>query len=143
MFFSSFLFLIVSIVAYYINDQKYSMLFLILFITSLIVHTKNTILTNLIDKIAIGSIVIYGGKLFFEKLYSLLYSNYYTEDYIFISKIYLSSFVVTTFLFTIYIYVYGYCINDFCFYHDRIIANKYHLLLHMIGCLGHIGIMVL
>ena len=142
-FTSSFLFSINSIVAYSINEEVYCILFFALFITSLIVHTKNTIFTNLIDKISILGVVLYGGYLFFNKLNYLLYSKTVYETPIFIFKIFLSSFIITTFISTIYLYCYGYYCKDYCFYHDKVIADIYHSLLHLISFLGHLGIMIL
>jgi hypothetical protein len=60
---------VTNIITAYINEQYvYSFLFCILTITSLIVHYKNNYYTNIIDKIAILSIVLYGGYMLCNKI---------------------------------------------------------------------------
>lgn len=142
--FSSSVFLINSAVAYlYIRDKIYSVLFLKLFITSIIFHNRNNIYTNILDKVSIIGIIIYGGKQFYEKLHQILYGNDIYPSYIFVGKVYLSSIIIASFLSTLHLYSYGYCYNQYCFYKDKIIANRYHALLHIISCMGHLFIMIL
>ena len=63
------LFFVTNIITAYINEQYvYSFLFCILTITSLIVHYKNNYYTNIIDKIAVLSIVLYGGYMLCNKI---------------------------------------------------------------------------
>jgi hypothetical protein len=133
-FYSSFIFIINSTVAYYYEYYIYSAIFAILFITSIIYHSTYNIYTNLLDKISIGLVVSYGGWLFYDKIVK---SEFSYKKYI------LSTAIVTTFLSTIYLFYYGYCFNKYCFCEDAIIANYCHSFLHLISSIGHILITTL
>jgi hypothetical protein len=67
-FYSSFIFLINVLIASYYKYYIYALLFFILWITSLIVHSNCNIYTNLLDKLAISLVVLYGGYIFYTKL---------------------------------------------------------------------------
>ena len=133
-FYSSFIFLINVFVAYYYEYYLYARLFFLLTITSILCHSTLSNYTNINDKIVISLIVLYGGYLFFHK-----FLTHETS-----SKYWLISFsIVSTFLATVYLYVYGYVINNFCFYEDKVTANLYHSLLHIVSSVGHILVMML
>jgi hypothetical protein len=126
-FYSSFIFLVNSIVAFSFGYMFYSIIFFILLITSLIMHSTGNIYAIIIDKVAILMVVLYGGYLFYTKCLRPI-------DYKQI--IYMIS-IVSTFLITIYLYLFGYINRQYCFCSDINLANKYHSLLHMISSIGH------
>jgi hypothetical protein len=121
-FYSSFVFLMNSGLAGIHKYYLYSALFFTLFATSLIVHSNTNNYTIAIDKIAIFSIVLYGGKMLLEKLKSNLC---------------ITMFTISTFLLTIYLYYYGFLHKKYCYHPDTTIANLYHSLLHLISFIGH------
>jgi hypothetical protein len=127
-FYSSTIFLVNSIAAFYFDYYLYSFFFFMLVITSLVVHSNNNnIYTNIIDKISILFIVFYGGYLFYKKC--LLPID--------IKRVGLMITIVSTFLITIYLYLFGYINRQYCFCSDINLANQYHSLLHMISSIGH------
>ena len=132
-FYSSIIFITNTVIALYYNYLVYSLLFFILVITSLIVHSNMNIYALVIDKIAIFAIAFYGGYLFFEKC------KYITNT----KQIFLAIVTVYTFLATIYLYYYGYVNNTYCYHEDICIANWYHSLLHLIASVGHNIIVIL
>ncbi len=92
-------------------------------ITSLIVHSNDNIYTNIIDKFAVGTIVIYGAYTVCNKLS--------IDKYISISLI------VLLFLLSIFLYIYGYFTRQFCFCDEKCIAQRYHFVLHAISSIAH------
>lgn len=132
-FYSSFIFLVNSIVAFYFGYLFYSIIFFILVITSLIVHSNNNIYTNIIDKIPIFMVVFYGGYLFFKKCLRPI-------D---IKQVVYMITIVSTFLITIYLYYFGYLNTKYCFCEDKEIANLYHSFLHFVSCIGHVLIVLM
>lgn len=133
-YYSSFVFIINLLVAYYYEYYFYSSIFALLFTTSLIYHSTYTIYTNILDKIPICLIAFYGGWLFCNKM--ITKCNCYINNLVII-------IIITTFLLTIYLYFYGYLYNNYCFCDDNIIANYYHSFLHVLSSLGHICIIIL
>ena len=132
-FYSSTIFLVNSIMAFYFNYYLYSFFFFILVITSLIVHSNNNIFTNIIDKISILSIVLYGGWLFYKKCLQTIDTK---------QIVYMIS-IVSTFLITIYLYYFGYLNTKYCFCEDKQTANIYHSLMHFVSSFGHILIVLM
>ena len=121
MFFSSFFFLTNVLIAYKYKHNTYSALFFGLFITSIIVHSHDTLITNLVDKLSIAAVVSYGAYTFINKSPSLI----------------ISVPIVTTFVSVIYLYIYGYCTKSFCFHEDELTGKIYHSFMHFISSLGH------
>jgi len=126
MFYSSFLFLTNVLIAYKCSYYTYLKIFMGLFITSIIVHSHHTLLTNLIDKLSIFAVVSYGGYMFISKKPSLIKSL----------------LIVSTFLTVIYLYTYGYFTNSLCFYEDELTGRLYHSFMHFVSSLGHHLIML-
>jgi len=131
--YSSFLFFINSLVAFLYKFYLYSALFFMLASTSLVVHSTDNIYANYLDKIAVYSIVFYGGYLFFTKLMKIKNQTEYI----------VSTLIVTTFLYVVYLYHYGYSCNKYCFCDDKSVANLYHSLMHVVGSIGHLLIIIL
>lgn len=131
--YSSGVFLINSVIALYYNYAIYSLLFAILWVTSVIHRLHRNIFTNIINKIAIFAVVVYGGNLFYEKLERING----TRD------ILISVLIINTFLATIFLFYAGYILKKYCYCDDPILREKYHALLHFISCVGHLLIVVL
>jgi hypothetical protein len=134
-FYSSFVFVINVLVALYCRYYLYAGLFFTLLVTSLLHHSHYNCLTTIIDKIAIYSVVLYGGYLFYTKL---------TNDIAFTKKHFLLSLtIVVTFLSIIVLYYYGYLYSCLCFSADTTQSYLFHSLIHYITTIGHCCIMLL
>jgi hypothetical protein len=118
---SSFIFLTNAFVAYILQYKIYSLLFLLLWISSILFHTYKDIYTNILDKIIIFTIFIYGGYLFYTK-------NQQNQNNL--HKI----FIILSFLSTIFLYLFIIYQKD---KYTKTFQNKLHSLLHIIGSLGH------
>jgi hypothetical protein len=129
--YSSFIFLTNVVVAYIYEYYVYSVLFGVLFITSIIVHVNApNLYTNLLDKCVIGGIVLYGGYVFSRKCRDGLTGGE-------LGNATIATMIVFTFLATIFLYVYGFFYNKFVFSKDLKLAKTYHALMHFIGSFGH------
>jgi hypothetical protein len=127
-----------SLFAYSQSIPIYSFLFANLTITSIYYHTTYSIPANILDKMAIVSVVSYGGYTFIQKL---LYSQPFLSLSIF-KYIHIFT-ILSTFLLTNYLYMYGKKTNRFCFSPNQHIANIYHSYLHFVSAIGHALIMLL
>ena len=107
--------------AYMTGQYLYSMFFGSLVISSLVHHTRQTLATNLWDKLWIGSIVLYGGWKTFIKWGS--------SDFTYMMG------CVLAFFFVVWVYVYGFFTQSFCF--DPLYGDRYHALLHIVSSIGH------
>jgi len=132
-FYSSLIFLVNSAAAFSFGYMFYSIIFFILVITSLIVHSTCNIYTNIIDKIAIFMVVFYGGYLFYTKCLRPID----TKQVVYIISI------ISTFLITIYLYYFGYLNTKYCFCEDKQISNKYHSFIHFVSSFGHILVILM
>jgi len=138
-FYSSFVFIINVLVAFYYGYYLYAGLFFALLVTSLLHHSRYTFLTNILDKIAIYCIVFYGGYLFYKKL-----KEYIDSKNEFTAKQYLlSATILITFLSTIFLYHYGYLNNCLCFSEDQKQAYLFHAFMHCVSSFGHCCIVFL
>jgi hypothetical protein len=126
--YSSFVFMINVLVAFYCGYYLYATLFFVLLITSILYHIQNTVITNVLDKIAICSVVLYGGYLFYKKL-SLGPFN--------IKSTILSFLIIFTLFSVIFMYYYGYLNNCLCFCDDSNKANLFHSFMHFTVSFGH------
>lgn len=127
--FSSLFFMTNALVAFLNKYYLYAFFFLLITITSLIVHNNDTIHTNLIDKIAILLVVIYGAYLLFQKMCA--------------KHAFTCFMIILTFILTVYLYIYGFMNKTYCFSEDNGIAQTYHSILHLISSLGHHLIIIL
>jgi len=130
LFFSSFVFISNIIVAYYVNEPIYFILFSILLMTSLIVHYSQNTFISYCDKFCIGLIVLYGFIIFSMKV-------------LHIKTIYqLISSIIVIFLFLSCIFIYqNYALKTVTLF--NIEGNFYHILIHLSGAIGHNLIMLL
>jgi hypothetical protein len=126
-FYSSFLLLIPTILAFYKKYYVYGILLLILLITSLSTHSYKNIYTFLFDQIAIIFIVIYGAYVYYRKCMSKSLNG---------RNIVLQFLVLLLFFITVYLYCYGYYTKQYCFDKNKTNANLYHSLLHFISSYG-------
>ena len=125
--YSSLFFMTNAITSFWVNNYRYSFLFSMLTMTSLMHHTYYTIYTWLIDQVFVVSITAYGGNLFYQKYVPCKQTK----------------FIETALMMCLFLFYYGYCTNCYCFHPDKHIGNQYHFLLHFIGSLGHHGIILL
>ena len=121
--FSSLIFITNIFTTFYKKYYEYCLLFIVLTVTSLIFHYNSNIYTNVLDKIFILAIVIYGSY--------MLYSKSSNE------KVFSISIIVITFILCIFLFFYGYCTNNYCYDSDKCVVDRYHCLLHCIRSLGH------
>jgi hypothetical protein len=113
-----------NIITAYLNEYYfYSFLFVILTITSLIVHSNDNIYTNVIDKFAVVQIVSYGAYTLYRKIN--------------MNNILNCSTIIAAFLWCVYFYLYGFLTKKYCFCNEKCIAQRYHCLMHIIASLGH------
>lgn len=136
-YYTSFLFLINTIVAFNCNYIFYGLVFLFLFITSTLYHYEKNCKYQVIDKIAVYTVVIYGGYIFIKKFIEKKNKesiNFKNIVYMFI--------IIGTFLATIYLYYVGYLYNKYCYDPDKFKAECIHGILHFISMIGHLFIII-
>jgi hypothetical protein len=109
--------------AYFNEQYLYSFLFFILTITSLLVHYNDNFYTNIIDKIAVLSIVLYGGYMLYNKININKWLNLLI--------------IIVSFMLCIYLYIYGFFVKEYCFCDNKCSAKKYHFIMHVISSIGH------
>jgi hypothetical protein len=123
---TSLLFLTNVCSALYKEYYLYAFLFFCLTMTSLLVHHDYNhtyyIEFNRIDRVFVGSVILYGGYLLYTKMDE---------------SILITLFVISLFFGCIYLYIYGFCIQNYCFHPDELLAKNYHALLHLFVIVGH------
>ena len=118
------LFFITNSVTAFINEYYlYSFLFFNLTATSLIVHYNDNVYTNFIDKVAVLSIVLYGGYVLYNKIHTNKWMNLFA--------------IIISFLFCIYLYIYGFIVKEYCFCDEKLVSQMYHFIMHAISSIGH------
>jgi len=129
------LFFATNIVTAFVNEYYlYSGLFCFLTLTSVIYHSNNNIYTNVIDKIAIILIVLYGAYILYNKIKIDLID---LNNLFNLFNLFKYSIIIFTFLGCIYLYYYGFVNKQYCFCDDDCIAYRYHFLMHIIVSIGH------
>lgn len=128
-FYSSFIFLLNSMLFTLYKKHYYSTCFKILFFTSIVFHYKRNTMTFIIDQLAILNFFIYD-------IY-YLYHN--------IRNTFWNGFLVTLgficFIFAIILFCYGYVFQCFCY--DHIHSDFYHSMVHYITSFAHVLIVLL
>ena len=127
--YSSFVFLTNVVAGIYFKQYLYAFLFLLLTYTSIVYHSSKTLLSSILDKIALYSIIFYGGYKF--------YINVKNQDQIYVKNIFKYIFIVTTFISVVYLYSYGYLTNNYVFHPEYKMSQLYHVLMHLISSIGH------
>jgi hypothetical protein len=128
-FYSSVIFATNSIIAYLQGYIVYASLFACLTVSSLLHHYNPSIVTEIFDKLVICSIVLWGAYVLWKK---------YTPE-----KIAYSAVIVLTFLACVYLYTYGWFSEQYVFDPDQTLSRQYHVLMHLIGSIGHHCIVLL
>jgi len=126
--YSSFVFLTNVVAGIYFKQYLYAFLFLFLTYTSIVHHSSKTPLTNILDKVALYSIIFYGGYKFYTSIISKNISSKNIIKYI---------FILTTFLSVVYLYSYGYLTSNYVFHPEYKMSQLYHVLMHLISSIGH------
>ena len=125
--YSSLVFVTNVFVGIYYKLYLYSFLFLLLTVTSVSVHTEDILWINIVDKMVIFLIFLYGTYMLSQKVYNF-------ESLI---------IIISTFLFCIVVYIYGFLNQCFCFDECENVAKYSHALMHIIGSSGHLLLMCL
>ena len=94
--YTSFIFLTNVITAFYREYYLYAFLFIMLTMTSVIVHTNDNIYTNTIDKFSVFCVVIYGGNMLWNKYLVCHEFEYFIPTFM----------VVISFSFCIFVYIF-------------------------------------
>ena len=129
-FYSCSVFITNAIHALVMNNIVYFFMFTGLFITSVVMRMYSNIYTVILDKIVIGLVILYGGKIFLDKV---------NNDGIF-KNILLNGLILLTFFLTIFLYSYGYIVGGYCFGEN---GDTWHGLMHCISSVGHHLILLL
>jgi len=116
-FYSSFIFLLNSILCSLYQEYYYSFTFKMLFITSILFHSSQPVFY--IDQLAVLQVALYG----FYKIYKNLKFNFVLLG------------IALCFIATIILYFYGYIFKCFCY--DTIYSDYYHSWIHYITFVGH------
>lgn len=122
-FYSSFIFLLNSILCSLYQEYYYSFTFKMLFITSILFHSTQSFFY--IDQLAVLQVALYG----FYKIYKNLKFNFVLLG------------IALCFIATIVLFYYGYLFKCFCY--DPIYSDYYHSLLHYITFVGNSLILIL
>lgn len=117
--------------AFYLQEYVYSLLFQVLTLTSVVVHSNNNIYTNVIDKFAVLSVVLYGGNKLWEKVSLMQLETIHLSQWLYLLAIFL------TFYATVHLYVYGFFVGEYCWFHETDVQDFCHVLVHFISSLGH------
>lgn len=124
---SSLIFLLNGMHAFYNDVYEYGILFFLLTLTSITVHLENVLIVNVLDKIVIACIVLYGILIIYQNQIYRQHLNF--------------AVILGTFLACIIFYVYGFFNHCFCFDLKPCVAQKFHCLMHVVGSLGHHAIL--
>ena len=122
-FFSSVAFLTNSVTALYKNEFIYSLLFVLLFISSIWFRLTDSIEIYIFDQICIYSVVLYGAY-----VYSIKQTQLHPLLHI---------LICSTFVATILLFHYGFYTSSFCYDLDKETSHLYHSLLHIVSSIGH------
>jgi len=124
LFYSSLIFITNIAATFYKEYYIYTLLFILLTISSLLFHYPcNNIYVSIIDKICIIMVVLYGGFMLYNKT---------TDD-----NSLQVTIVVISFLLVNYLYFYGYCTNQYCFHPNKCMGDISHALIHISSSFGH------
>jgi hypothetical protein len=123
LFYSSFLFLLVAYIAIQYYYYIYSLLFIALFCTSILFYTNSCY--YLLDQCAIMACVLNGAYTFYNKF-----------------KLTIGAvLIIYTFIFTLLLFYGGLYLTEFCYCTHY--GNYWHVIVHLLTIIGHIGIIIL
>ena len=118
--YSSFLFATNVLTGVYFGQYLYAFLFSLLTLSSIIHHYSMTQLTNLLDKIALYAVVIYGGYKFYKHYEIITVTTSNPFDLTTITKY---ALIIITFLSCGFLYFFGYFTNNYVFHPEYITAQ--------------------
>jgi len=121
--YSSLLFITNVILGYKLKYYIYSLLFLILLFASIMYHSYGNIYTEILDKLCILLVAIYG------------LNCYYNKCKLNNDKILYKILVIVSLISIIILYYYGHTCDKYCF--DKDYGYQYHSLLHLISSIGN------
>lgn len=139
-FYSSYLFLLNSIIFYFNQDYIYSYLFKYLTTTSLLYHSerenyKKSTYYRVIDIFMVLTLFIYGSYYIYDKLNKKIYISF--RDCICLFIILLCNFLIGI------LHFYGKIIHDYCSHPNCFISEYYHSLLHLYVFCGNLFVFLL
>ena len=139
-FYSSYLFLLNSIIFYFNQDYIYSYLFKYLTMTSLLYHSerenyKKSTYYRAIDIFMVLTSFIYGTYYTYDKLSKKIYITF--RDCICLFIILLCNFLIGI------LHFYGKKIHDYCSHPNCFINEYYHSLLHLYVFCGNLFVFLL
>ena len=149
LFYSSLIFITNIAATFYKEYYIYTLLFILLTISSLLFHYPcNNIYVSIIDKICIVMVVLYGGFMLYNKTTDDNYLEENVDEAQRIEVFRLNSvdgsrrslpviIVVISFLLVNYLYFYGYCTNQYCFHPNKYMGDISHALIHISSSFGH------
>lgn len=128
-FYSSFIFLLNSMIFSLYKKYYYAVSFKIIFLTSIAFHSNRILITFLIDQLSILNIIVYD-----------LYYLYNTSACSLYHCI-LLSWVILCFFISVILFCYGYLFKCFCY--DPEHSDYYHTWVHYLFFVGHIPMIML
>ena len=117
-YYTSYFFLIISLISVLNKYYIHSLLFLFLFITSILYYTQNNTFFFIIDQIAIVLCVLYGLYLYYHKF----------------KLSYLSVIILYSFIFSIILFYGGCYLNEFSYCEKY--GNIWHSCIHLLTLIG-------
>lgn len=134
--YSSFLFATNVLTGIYFGQYLYAFLFLLLTLSSIIHHSSRTQLTRNLDRIALYTVISYGGYKFYEhyKTITTATGNPFDLDLKTITKY---ALIIITFLLCVFLYFFGYFTNNYIFHPEYVTGQLYHVLMHFCATIGH------
>jgi len=120
---SAYIFLTNFIFAYLMKYDIYAILFLCLFVTSILMRIEENVFTYYLDQVFLYLVIGYGAYTFFNKFLVIPF--------------YLSLLIICTFLATAFLFFWGFKTKSYCFDKDEKTGEVYHALLHIISSIGH------
>jgi len=129
LFYTSFVFLTNVFSTLSRGYPLYAILFSGLFLTSLVVHTTDTMVTNIADKILCTCIVVYGGFILWIHGSSKRVKGF--------ASLLIIMSILSLFFWVVNMYVLGYWKNSGCFSLQLWEAKQYHMTMHFVSSIGH------
>jgi hypothetical protein len=126
--YSSLIFLSNGVTSYIVSEYVYSFLFICLTTTSVLVHRKDEPTINLLDKIMIYCVFLKGTQLFIQNIHQSFVLNI---------------LIIGIFGFCVVSYHIGFIYKFGCFDIDIDNSQRWHIMMHILGSIGHHAIVVI
>jgi len=121
---TSLIFITNVMIGAYTQQYIYAGLFALLTVTSVAVHSGDPLVVNILDKLVIFAVFLWGLNAFYHKWISPKSNNI------------VSFATLSTCFFVIWVYCYGYICNKYCFDPDPVRSNIWHASMHFVGSFG-------